>query len=176
MTAKPEGEDDIHSESLAASIAETIKGSHLRVAVAESLTSGLIATTLGAASGSSEWFLGGVVAYSAEVKHRVLGVSPGPVVSERAAGEMATGVAKLLGANVSLSVTGVGGPDELEGEPVGTVFIGCRSPHGEVHVAKRQLGGEPDEIIASTVVAALRLLESRVHALATEERHDSASK
>ena len=70
-----------------------------------------------------------------------------------------------MGANLTVSITGVGGPDEQDGVEVGTVFIGVHSPHGELHVAERQLGGSPEEIVDSAVVAALRLLEARVHAL-----------
>ena len=151
---------------LAESIAARLDGTSLRIAVAESLTGGQLSMRLAAAPNSSSWFAGGLVAYMAETKHRVLGVSPGPVVSARAAEEMAAGIAKLTGANLTLSVTGVGGPDEQDGQGVGTVFIGVRSPHGELYVAERMLGGSPEEIIESAVVASLRLLDSRVDALA----------
>lgn len=151
--------------ALAGSIADAVGGTHLRIAVAESLTSGLLAARLAAATDASTWFAGGVVASMTETAHRVLDVGPGSVVSARAAEQMATGVAKLLGANLSLSVTGVAGPDKQDGQEVGTIFIGIRSPHGELHVAERQLGGSPEEIVDSAIVAALRLLESRVHAL-----------
>ena len=150
---------------LAESIAEAVDATTLRIAVAESLTSGLLASRLGAAPHSSTWFAGGVVAYTTETKHRVLDVGPGPVVSARAAEQMATGVAKLMGANLGLSVTGVGGPDKQDGQDVGTIFIAIHSPRGELHVAERQLGGSPQEIVDSAVVAALRLLEARVNAL-----------
>ncbi|WP_411720923.1 CinA family protein [Mycetocola sp.] len=156
---------DAQAAALAESIAEAVDGTTLRIAVAESLTSGLLASKLGAAPNSSNWFAGGVVAYMSETRHRVLDVGPGPAVSARAAEQMATGVAKLLGANLSLSVTGVGGPDDQDGQEVGTIFIGIHSPRGELHVAERQLGGSPQEIVDSAVVAALRLLEARVHAL-----------
>jgi len=168
MTARPE-DDDGHADELAAEIASELTGSRYRIAVAESLTSGLIATTLGAAPHSSTWFLGGVVAYASEVKHKLLGVPPGPVVSEEAAVAMARGAASLFGAEICLSVTGVGGPQEQDCQPVGTVFFGCASPRGELHVVKRQLHGSPDEIVRSTVVAGLRLLVSRVHGLVTED-------
>ncbi|MFU8948028.1 CinA family protein [Mycetocola zhadangensis] len=152
---------------LAESIAARLEGSSLRIAVAESLTGGQLSMRLAAAPNSSNWFSGGLVAYMTETKHRVLNVSPGPVVSARAAEEMASGIAKLTGANLTIGVTGVGGPDEQDGREVGTVFIGVRSPHGEVHVAERMLGGSPEEIVESAVVASLRLLDSRVDALAS---------
>lgn len=156
---------ETHAIALAESIAAAVRGTSLRIAVAESLTSGAIAVKLGAAPNSSDWFAGAVVSYMTETKRRVLDVGSGPVVSARAAEQMATGVAKLMGANLTLSVTGVGGPDEQDGQEVGTVFIGVHSPHGELHVAERHLGGSPEEIVDSAVVAALRLLEARVHAL-----------
>ena len=151
---------------LAKSIADRVEGSSLRIAVAESLTGGQLSACLAAAPNSSAWFAGGLVAYMTDTKHRVLGVSPGPVVSARAAEEMASGIAKLTGANLTLSVTGVGGPDEQDGREVGTIFIGVRSPHGELYVAERMLGGSPEEIVESAVVASLRLLDARVDALA----------
>ena len=156
---------EAHAIVLAESIAAAVRGTSLRIAVAESLTSGAIAVRLGAAPDSSEWFAGGIVAYMTESKHHVLELGQGPVVSARAAEQMATGVAKLMRANLTLSVTGVGGPDEQDGQEVGTIFIGVHSPRGELHVAERHLGGSPAEIVDSAVVAALRLLEARVHAL-----------
>ena len=67
----------------------------------------------------------GVVAYHAEVKSRILGVDPGPVVTAWAARQMARGVGRLLRADVAISVTGVGGPDEEEGQPRAPCGWGC---------------------------------------------------
>ena len=75
--------------------------------------------------GASDWFRGGVVSYAPEVKFSVLGVPEGPVVSAATATAMATGVRDLLGADVGLGVTGVAGPDPLEGEAPGTVYLGA---------------------------------------------------
>src|SRR3954454_17410031 len=103
----------------AAEVAERIGSAALekglQVAVAESLTSGAIASQLGAAADSSVWFAGGVVAYAAETKFRVLNVDPGPVVNARCAVQMAKGCADLLGADVVVAVTGLGGPYPEEG-------------------------------------------------------------
>ncbi|MBG6238057.1 nicotinamide-nucleotide amidase [Mycetocola sp. CAN_C7] len=151
--------------ALAESIAAAADGSFLRIAVAESLTRGAIAFRLGGAPNASEWFSGGVVTNTTDAKQRILELGTSPVVSARAAEQMAAGVARLFGANLTVSVTGIQGPDRQDGHDVGTVFIGVHSPHGELHVAERALGGSPDEIVDSAVVAALRLLESRVHAL-----------
>jgi nicotinamide-nucleotide amidase len=69
-------------------------------------------------------FRGSIVSYASDVKFDVLGVPPGPVVSLEAASAMAAGARRVLGADVGIGVTGVAGPDEQEGQPVGTVFIG----------------------------------------------------
>lgn len=127
------------------------------VAVAESLTGGKLACHLAAAPGAGGWFRGGVVAYASEVKHAVLGVPDVPVVSEACAAAMAAGAARVLGADVAVAVTGVGGPDEQEGQPPGTVCFGAST--GEHSRTDRlQLDGEPAEVLDQTVVHALRML------------------
>lgn len=112
-----------HSGELAERIAETAQRNQLQVAVAESLTGGLLANRLAAAPAAAEWFAGAVVAYSRRVKHAVLGVPAGPVVSEAAALAMADTVAKLLNAQASVAVTGVGGPQRQDGQAPGTVWV-----------------------------------------------------
>ena len=76
--------------------------------------------------GASDVFRGSIVSYASEVKFDVLGVPEGPVVSLEAAAAMAAGARRVLGADVGVAVTGVAGPDEQEGHPVGTVFVGHR--------------------------------------------------
>lgn len=93
------------------------------LAVAESLTGGLVASRLVNVPGASRWFRGGVVAYASEVKADLLGVPPGPVVSEEAAEAMAVGVRERLGADIGLAVTGVAGPEPQDGHRPGTVFL-----------------------------------------------------
>jgi len=103
-------------------VGAALKRSGRTLAVAESLTGGLLASVFARASGSSEWFRGGVVAYSSAVKHDLLDVPEGPVVSAAAARAMASGAGRLLGADVAVAVTGVGGPGQQDGEPPGTVM------------------------------------------------------
>jgi PncC family amidohydrolase len=79
------------------------------IAVAESLTGGMIASALAQAQRASEWFRGSLVAYSTLVKHQLLEVPDGPVVSSDAATAMARSVRKLLLADISVAVTGAGG-------------------------------------------------------------------
>src|SRR6187402_1462787 len=95
-------------------IADLAVDLEVTVATAESLTSGTVAKTLGAGPNAADWFCGGVVAYQEPVKFDVLGVREGPVVTAECAEQMATGVRKLLGADVVVSATGVGGPDPSE--------------------------------------------------------------
>jgi len=81
-------------EELAGVIASLLDSAGLNVAVAESLTGGMVASALAEAPGSSNWFRGGVVAYASDVKHELLTVPPGPVVNAQAAAAMADGVEK----------------------------------------------------------------------------------
>lgn len=122
--------DPGHAEraELATHLAELLESAGLTVAVAESLTGGMVASALAEAPGASRWFRGGVVAYASDVKHELLGVPPGPVVSADAAAAMAQGVRKLLRADLAVAVTGAGGPRGQDGQPPGTVFIGLSSP------------------------------------------------
>jgi nicotinamide-nucleotide amidase len=149
---------------LARTLADLLDGGGRRVAVAESLTAGRIATHLGAAPSSSEWFVGGVVAYASDIKFAVLGVEPGPVVSARCAEQMASGVARLMNADVAVAVTGVGGPGRQEDQPVGTVHIGVYAS-GEVHSERHDMGDDVEEILDATTVRALEILTDRVRAL-----------
>jgi nicotinamide-nucleotide amidase len=93
------------------------------LATAESCTGGLLAQALVQLEGSGDWFRGGLIAYQRDIKFDLLGVSPGSVVTRRAASEMAKGVAGLLGADVAVAITGAAGPDSHDGAPPGTVVI-----------------------------------------------------
>jgi nicotinamide-nucleotide amidase len=126
-----------------------------QMAVAESLTGGLLSSVLAATEDASEWFRGSVTAYQPWTKQRVLGVPRGPVVTEAAARTMAEGVASLLDADLSIAVTGVGGPGPEEGQPAGTVWMAIRyRAHTAAH--RLLLEGTPEDICAQTCAAALR--------------------
>jgi nicotinamide-nucleotide amidase len=133
----------------------------LRVAVAESLTSGAIACRLGAAPGATVWFAGGVVAYAPETKFRVLNVDRGPVANARCAVQMAKGCVDLLGADLAVAVTGVGGPDPDDGRPPGTVYVATSSSTGEI-VDQHKLDGAPAEVVAQATVVAIEMLLAAV--------------
>ncbi|MCB0998473.1 MAG: CinA family protein [Ilumatobacteraceae bacterium] len=130
---------------------------NVRVATAESLTGGLASHVLVDVPDSGEVHLGGVVAYDSEAKRRVLGVGDGPVVSGRCAQEMAAGVQRLFGAPCAIAFTGVAGPAEQEGLPVGTVFIAARAGERSAVVGRR-FDGDPDEIRLQAVCQGVDLL------------------
>jgi PncC family amidohydrolase len=104
------------------------------IATAESCTGGLIGDSLTDIPGSSDYFLGGVIAYADSVKQSVLGVRPGTLsvlgaVSEETAMQMARGARRLLGADYALSVTGIAGPSGgTRHKPVGLVYIALIGP------------------------------------------------
>lgn len=127
------------------------------IVTAESLTSGAIASALGQGPDAAEWFSGGVVAYDEQVKFDVLGVPEGPVVTEKAAEQMARGARELLSANWAVAVTGVGGPGPTEGEPAGTVWMAVVT---DDHVVTRKvhLDGDPGDVVEKTVDVSLELL------------------
>lgn len=134
-------------------IADRARAHDLQVAVAESLTSGAVASRLGAGPEAAVWFRGGIVAYSESVKFDVLGVTPGPVVTERCAQEMAHGAARLLDADVTIGITGVGGPGPSEGNPPGTVIMAV-TVQGDVDCRSFQFAGDPEEVLEATVAHA----------------------
>jgi nicotinamide-nucleotide amidase len=145
------------TDERAVGIAEVAQRLGITVAVAESMTGGLLTARLAEAPEASTWLRGGVIAYRAEVKYEVLRVDRGPVVTEGAARQMARGVARLLGADVGISVTGVGGPNEEEGQPPGTVWLGLWTKD-HLFAYRKRFDGEPGEVCRLACDAALGLL------------------
>src|SRR5919112_1761296 len=141
-----DGRSDDGTEDLEQRIAATLTRSQQTAAAAESLTGGNVSAGLSAIEGASDWFVGGVVAYSPEVKFDLLGVDRGPVINSLTARQMATGVARLLQADFAVATTGVGGPGPQEGQPEGTVFIAVATPSGCTD-QEYAFGGDPSEII-----------------------------
>ncbi|MFN2608526.1 MAG: competence/damage-inducible protein A [Acidimicrobiales bacterium] len=113
----------VDEQSMERVVADLLVASDLTLAVAESLTGGLVGGRLAETEGASRWFEGSVVAYDSRVKYELLGVPEGPVVCEEAAVAMAEGARRAMRADVGLGVTGVAGPATQEDQPVGTVFI-----------------------------------------------------
>lgn len=154
------GED---MESLPEAVACKMKQMGATLATAESCTGGTIASKLTAMSGASEYFRGGVVAYSNDVKECALGVKHDTLVahgavSEETAREMAEGVRKRLGADFAIATTGIAGPTGGTAEkPVGTVWIAVASEKETVAVCK-QFGSDRLRTIERTCNEAYSLL------------------
>jgi nicotinamide-nucleotide amidase len=148
----------IDDEAIEDAVAEVMGAAGQTLGLAESLTGGLAASRLVNVPGASAWFRGSVVSYASEVKFDVLGVPDGPVVSEDAAQAMAEGARRVLGADVGLSVTGVAGPDEQDGQPVGTVFVGLARPGRETEVVGFNVPGDRARVRQYATIAALDFL------------------
>ncbi len=148
-------------EDLAESIAERALALDSSIAVAESLTGGQLCARLASASDAAQWFCGGVVAYNAEVKHTLLGVPPGPVVSGAAARAMAEGACRTHHATYAVALTGAGGPDPQDGREPGTVFLGVAGPRG-TQIEELHLPGDPGEVCRAAVERALAALDAEL--------------
>jgi len=131
------------------------------LALAESVTGGLVAARLTSVPGASDVFRGSVVSYATEVKQDILGVPQGPVVSEEAAMAMAEGACRVMDADVGLALTGVAGPTEQDGQPVGTLFVGL-SIDGSVEAAHLRMPGDRDQMRQFATISALNLLRLRL--------------
>jgi nicotinamide-nucleotide amidase len=153
------GEDH---EELEAVVGRLLDDRELSLACAESLTGGLLAARVVSVPTASKHFSGGAVVYSPDSKRDVLGVSQetidGPgTVSEECAREMARGARRLFTADVALALTGVAGPEELEGKPPGTVWIGLAAPDRE-EARTFVAPGDRDQVRRFATQAALDLL------------------
>ncbi len=134
------------------------------IGTAESCTGGLIMHRLTNIAGSSAYVLGGVVAYSNQVKQSQLQVRQGTLmaygaVSEQVAGEMATGLKMLLHVDVAISVTGIAGPGGGTAEkPVGLTYIGVAGPKDALVVRRHVWNGDREAVKAASAEAALKLV------------------
>jgi nicotinamide-nucleotide amidase len=152
---------------VAAELIATLTSRRLTIAVAESLTGGLLVAELVRVAGASAVVLGGVVAYNTELKHTVLGVDAALLaehgaVHETVAAQMAFGVRTALAvggrpADIGISTTGVAGPLEQDGQPVGTVFLGFAIGN-ESHTTRLALRGSRNDIRSAVVSESLSQL------------------
>ncbi|TQF65348.1 CinA family protein [Rhodococcus spelaei] len=136
------------------------------VATAESLTAGLFAATIAGVPGASLVLRGGLVVYATDLKAALAGVDQrvldgdGPVAASTAR-ELALGAAHRCGADWGVGLTGVAGPDQQDGRPVGTVFLGIAGPDG-VHISDLDLRGDRWAIRSAAVRTAVSTLLARV--------------
>lgn len=168
MTTTAEGTDV--GTALARSVGARAGDLGVRVAVAESLTGGLVSSALAEAPLASAWFAGGIVAYAADVKHGLLGVPNGSVVCADAALAMAVSVSRLLDAEFAVSLTGAGGPDGQDGVPVGTVYLAVAAPT-TVRERRLMLHGEPEDICRRAAQNALAALDAALEHAQTARLH-----
>jgi nicotinamide-nucleotide amidase len=132
------------------------------VAVAESLTGGLVCAALTAVAGSSATVRGGLVVYATDLKAELAGVDAGLLaergaVDPEVAAALARGARERLGATFGIGVTGVAGPDGQDGQPVGTVHAAVAGPD-DLRLRSARLDGDRSEVRAGAVRLCLRLL------------------
>ncbi|RZS86929.1 competence/damage-inducible protein cinA [Motilibacter rhizosphaerae] len=153
-------------EPLPASVLAVLRGAGETLAVAESLTGGLVTAALVAVPGASAVLRAGVVSYATELKAGLLGVDAG-LLAERGAvdpdvaRQMAEGVRLRTGATWGVATTGVAGPEPQDGRPVGEVHVAA-AREGEVRVRSVQLRGDRDRVRTTAVVTALVLLREAI--------------
>ncbi|MFD1464886.1 competence/damage-inducible protein A [Lapidilactobacillus mulanensis] len=158
-----EGEE----RNLVQEVVDQLKQQHLTVTAAESLTAGEFQSELASVSGASNIFKGGFVTYSDAVKTQLLRIpaeviAKHTVVSAPVAELMAEKSREILGADFGLGFTGVAGPDELEGQPVGTVFIALAQRDQPTKVQEFHLAGQRNEIRGRAVYSGFKLLYDRL--------------
>lgn len=152
---------------IAESVVSKLKSLEETMAVAESCTGGGIGEIITKIPGSSEIFVGGIIAYSNDVKEHLLGVSESIIenygaVSEQSAAEMVNNVCNIFDVSFGISTTGIAGPGggTLE-KPVGTVWIAVATPN-EVITEKNFFSGGRNEIREQTIFCALKILDDEL--------------
>ena len=159
------GMDD--KESLESMLCQVMENAGLRLSLAESCTGGSIAARISSVPGASKVFHGGLVAYSAEVKMKQLGVSARSieehsVVSEVVAGEMAENCRKLFATDYAVATTGNAGPTrDVTDASVGVVYIAVAGPKGVV-VKEFYFGQPRAKVIERATVKALQMLKKEI--------------
>jgi nicotinamide-nucleotide amidase len=161
------------ASAVAADLVARLSAAGLTVAVAESLTGGLVAAALTDVAGASVVLRGGVVAYATDLKAQMLEVDEGLLsrvgaVDADVAEQMARGVRSLMGATYGLATTGVAGPDSVDGKPVGMVYVAVVGP-ATSRVKALNLSGDRAAIRAQSVRSVLELLTQELVAQGREE-------
>ena len=155
-------------EDLAAAVGSLLRAQKRTLALAESCTGGMIAQLVTDVAGSSDYFVGGLVAYANSAKAGLLGVSEETLrrhgaVSEESAREMAHGARSDFGADVALAVTGIAGPGGgSEEKPVGTVYFALAGPNGDTYARRRSFGGDRATVRRAAALAGLEIIRRRL--------------
>jgi nicotinamide-nucleotide amidase len=160
----------LDEETLEAAVGRLLRERGQTLATAESLTGGMVGARITTVAGASDYYLGGVVSYATEAKAGLLEVDRdllaehGPV-SEPVAAAMAAGARRAFGADLGLATTGVAGPAEQAGQPVGTLCLGVADGAGSATMAVRA-PGDRAQVRAWGTTVALDLLRRRLEGLA----------
>jgi len=159
----------LDEETLEEAAGRLLREQGRRLATAESLTGGLLGGRVTVVAGASDYYLGGVVAYASEAKATLLGVDRGLLegdgpVSEPVAAAMAEGARRVFGADLGLAATGVAGPAEQGGRPVGTLCLGVADAGGTA-TATLRVPGDRAQVRAWSATVALDLLRRRLQGL-----------
>ena len=153
-------------ERLAAEVLEQAKTNRLTICTAESCSAGRLALALSKGEGASQHLMGGVVAYTKEMKIRALGVpaeliQSGTAVCADVAEAMARGARRLSGATLAVSITGVAGPEpDEDGNPVGLIYCSVARTDASKVIELRSDAKQPDAVIDDACVEALKLVRS----------------
>jgi nicotinamide-nucleotide amidase len=156
-----------NNETLPQVIGQLLKDNDKSISVAESCTAGRLGSEITSVAGSSAWFLGGIIAYSNDVKINSLKVESEIIdtdgaVSERCAVAMAEGIRQITNSDYALSITGIAGPDGGDDEkPVGTTWIGLSSIHGS-YARNFSFGNDRESNQRRAVFSALELLRREI--------------
>ena len=153
-----------------ASVVDMLRDQGESLAIAESLTGGLLAAAITDVPGASNVFRGSITAYATDLKAELLGV-PADLLARVGAVDpdvavaMATGVRDRLGASYGLATTGVAGPDEQDGKAVGTVYVALAHVSDSQSVVSLSLSGDRRAIREAATREALELLRRRLEHL-----------
>jgi nicotinamide-nucleotide amidase len=156
-----------NGDSLEAVVGELLRARGATVAVAESCTGGMLAERITSVPGSSDYFAGGFIVYSNEMKQRTLGVDAELIarysaVSEEVAGAMAEGARERSGATYAISTTGEAGPESSTGAPVGTVYVGFAGLNGATEAKRFNLPGDRTRVRMFATQGALDFLRRKI--------------
>jgi nicotinamide-nucleotide amidase len=155
----------VDDETMESNVLAACEARQWTLGVAESLTGGLVGARLTNVAGASRVFRGAVASYSTDVKRDMLGVTAEHVVSAECAIQMAEGVQRVLGCDVAVSTTGVAGPEEQDGQPVGTVWFGIAVPGHDTEAVSTRLPGDRERIRQFSTISLLNLLRLRLASL-----------
>jgi len=152
----------IDDETMESAVLQQCRDRGWTLGVAESLTGGLIGARLANVPGASEVFRGSIASYATEVKRDVLGITADRIISGECAQQMAEAAQRVLGADVGIGITGVAGPAEQEGEPVGTVWYAIAVPGHETEAVHARLPFDRERIRQFSTITVLNLLRLRL--------------